>query len=545
MTEAAQPIANTAKIVSSDDSSEKNSVVQNSDLQHSVLKSSNFQNIESEEKDSQPIFKTDSEAVFENQKVESSTTDTSNLTNTLNPTAAKFRNPISSFSTLRNFKTNRNVEEKLDQLNQSLFQLGQREVFGRVTRVLGTVVQASVPGVCVGELCELFHRDGSRPSRSAEVVALDGDHAILTPLGDVQGISTSTLVRPTGRVHQLQVSDALLGRVLDGLGKPIDGLGPVEGGDFYSVLNAAPNPMQRSFIDAPLPLGVKVIDTMLTCGIGQRLGIFAAAGVGKSTLLAMLARYADVDVTVIGLVGERGREVREFLRELGPDALKRAVVVVATSDRSPTERVKSAQVATTIAEYFRDKGQKVLLLMDSVTRYARAQREIGLAAGEPPTRRGFPPSVFAELPKLLERSGCGSTGSITALYTVLVEGDDMSEPVADEVRSILDGHIVLSRKLAGANHYPAVDILQSASRVMPAVVDAKHLKAAARYRELLASYQDVELLVKIGEYQAGSDPIADEAIKKMQAMQQLVRQNFEDHIGFEDSVNQLKRLVGD
>jgi len=294
--------------------------------------------------------------------------------------------------------------------------------------------------------------------------------------------------------------------VLDGLGRPLDTetRGPLVADKFYPVFQEAPDPLKRRIISQPLELGVRAIDATLTCGEGQRMGIFAAAGGGKSTLMGMLVKGAAVDVTVIALIGERGREVREFIEhELGEDGRRKSVVVCATSDKSSMERSKAAYVATAIAEYFRDQGKKVLFLMDSVTRFARAQREIGLAAGEPPTRRGYPPSVFATLPKLMERAGMNEVGSITALYTVLVEGDDMTEPIADETRSILDGHIVLSRKLGAANHFPAIDVLASASRVQNAVVTAEHRAAAGRLRELMAKYAEVELLVKIGEYKRG------------------------------------------
>jgi len=307
----------------------------------------------------------------------------------------------------------------------------------------------------------------------------------------------------------------------------------------------APDPLKRRLIDSPLPLGVRALDGLLTCGEGQRMGIFAAAGGGKSTLMGMLVKGAAVDVTVVALIGERGREVREFLeRELGEEGMARAVIVCATSDKSAMERARAAFVATAIAEYFRDQGQKVLLLMDSVTRFARAQREIGLAAGEPPTRRGFPPSVFATLPRLMERAGTNEKGSITALYTVLVEGDDMTEPVADETRSILDGHIILSRKLGAANHYPAIDVLASASRVMNALISPQHKQAAGTVRELMAKYQDIELLLKVGEYKKGSDRVADVAIEKHEAIRTFLRQGTDEHVHWHDTLKQLQALAG-
>jgi type III secretion protein N (ATPase) len=313
---------------------------------------------------------------------------------------------------------------------------------------------------------------------------------------------------------------------------------------FYPVFADAPDPMTRRIIKDPMPLGVRVIDSLLTCGEGQRMGIFAAAGGGKSTLLGMLVKGADVDVTVVALIGERGREVREFIEhELGEQGRKRAVIVCATSDKSSMERAKAAYVATAIAEYFRDQGKKVLFLMDSVTRFARAQREIGLAAGEPPTRRGYPPSVFANLPKLMERVGMNDKGSITALYTVLVEGDDMTEPIADETRSILDGHIILSRALASANHYPAIDVLASASRVQNNVVAPEHRAAAGRMRQLMAKYAEVELLVKIGEYKRGSDAVADEAIEKIDAIRTFLKQRTDDRSDFNAAIVTMCKLV--
>ena len=310
------------------------------------------------------------------------------------------------------------------------------------------------------------------------------------------------------------------------------------------MLADPPDPMRRKVIDTPLPMGVRVLDGLLTCGEGQRMGIFAAAGGGKSTLLSMLIRNSAADIKVLALIGERGREVREFIEhDIGEEGLKQSVIVVATSERPAMERLKAAYVATAIAEYFRDRGLKVLLMMDSVTRFARAQREIGLAAGEPPTRRGFPPSVFAALPQLMERAGRSDTGSITALYTVLVEGDDMTEPVADETRSILDGHIILSRQLAQANHYPAVDVLASVSRVMNNIVDEDHLRVAGRIRELLAKYREIELLIKIGEYKQGSDPVADEANRKIDTINGTLTQGLLETSSLDETVQQMRQVV--
>lgn len=415
---------------------------------------------------------------------------------------------------------------------------------GRVLQATGTIIKASVEDVKIGELCMLT--TPGAPSLMAEVVGIVGNAALLTPIGDISGVATNTRVAPLGKVLQVPVGAALLGRVLDGLGNPLDSRskGPLVPQMYYPVTADPPDPLQRRIIDKPISLGLRVFDGILTCGEGQRLGIFGAAGVGKSMLLAGLAKNARADINVLALVGERGREVREFIRnDLGPEGLARSVVVVATSDRSSMERLKAAYTATAIAEYFRDQGKKVLLMLDSVTRFARAQREIGLAAGEPPTRRGFPPSVFSTLPKLLERAGNSDKGSITALYTVLVEGDDMTEPVADETRSILDGHIILSRKLAGANHYPAVDVLKSVSRVMNAVVTEEHSTHAARLRELLSKYEEIELLVRIGEYEKGSDPASDEAIEKIDTIKAFLKQAPFEKTTFEQTLAQLEGIA--
>ena len=417
---------------------------------------------------------------------------------------------------------------------------------GRVIQVVGTIIKAVVPAVKVGEVC-ILRNPGEDFEMKAEVVGFSRDAALLTPLGDMYGISAYTEVTPTGRAHMVPVGDGLLGRVLDGLGRPLDAdtAGPLQADRFYPVFADAPDPMRRRIIRDPMPLGVRAIDGLLTCGEGQRMGIFAAAGGGKSTLLGMLVKGAAADVIVIALIGERGREVREFIEnELGEEGCRRSVIVCATSDKSSMERAKAAYVATAIAEYFRDQGRKVLFLMDSVTRFARAQREIGLAAGEPPTRRGFPPSVFATLPKLMERVGMNDRGSITALYTVLVEGDDMTEPIADETRSILDGHIILSRNLAAANHYPAIDILASTSRVQNAVVSREHRAAAGRLRELMAKYAEVELLVKIGEYKRGGDATTDEAIDKIEVIREFLKQRTDDRSPFDSAQSGLSRLTG-
>ena len=340
------------------------------------------------------------------------------------------------------------------------------------------------------------------------------------------------------------VGEDLLGRVLNGLGDPIDGGPPLKPRTHYPVYADPPNPMLRKIIDKPISLGLRVLDGGLTCGEGQRMGIFAAAGGGKSTLLSSIIKGCSADVCVLALIGERGREVREFIEnDLGPEGRKKAVLVVSTSDRSSMERLKAAYTATAVAEYFRDQHKSVLLMMDSVTRFGRAQREIGLAAGEPPTRRGFPPSVFSTLPKLMERAGNSDKGSITALYTVLVEGDDMTEPIADETRSILDGHIILSRKLAAANHYPAIDVQASVSRVMNAIVTKEHKKAAQALRKVLAKFAEVELLVQIGEYKKGSDKEADDALARINAVNAFLRQGLDEKSTFEETLQALYKVV--
>ena len=419
------------------------------------------------------------------------------------------------------------------------------EVKGRVIQVIGTIIKASVPGVKIGEIC-ILRNPWENYEVQSEVVGFTKDAVLLTALGAMIGISAQTEVIPTRHVHMVPVGESLLGRVVDGLGRPIDAdkKGPIRPTAYYPVYADPPSPLERKIISKPISLGIRALDGMLTCGEGQRMGIFAAAGGGKSTLLASIIRNTEAEVSVLALIGERGREVREFIeKDLGEEGLKRAVVVCATSDRSSMERLKAAYVATSIAEYFRDQGKKVLLMMDSVTRFGRAQREIGLAAGEPPTRRGFPPSVFSELPKLMERAGNSSKGSITALYTVLVEGDDMTEPIADETRSILDGHIILSRKLASMNHYPAIDILASISRCQSAIIPKDHKQAAAKLREILAKYQEVELLLKIGEYQKGADRATDEAIAKIDRVNAFLCQGLAERPEYTDTVQKLIQSV--
>ncbi|MGI9286946.1 MAG: FliI/YscN family ATPase [Pseudomonadales bacterium] len=385
------------------------------------------------------------------------------------------------------------------------------QAIGRVVQACGTVIKVTGLPVRVGELCSLYDPQ-SDWQLSAEVVGLAGDCALLTPLGSLQGISNATRVISAGRCQEVVVGVALLGRVIDGNGHALDSGGPPQCEHRIPLYADPPNPMQRAAIKQPLATGVRAIDSMLACGEGQRMGIFAAAGGGKSILLSMLARGSEADVNVIALIGERGREVQEFVRDNLQDSLHKTVLVVATSDRPALERARATYVATAIAEYFRDQGQRVQLLVDSVTRFARALRDVGLAAGEPPTRRGFPPSVFSVLPQLFERAGNNDLGSISAFYTVLMEDEDSADPIAEEVRSLLDGHIYLSRQLAAENHYPAIDVLASASRLMDKLVTDEHEAAAARARQLLAKHKDIELLVQLGEYKAGHDADGDAAL---------------------------------
>jgi len=430
-------------------------------------------------------------------------------------------------------------------LNQGLDDFRPLTMRGRVNRAVGLLINASGVHAKLGEICEL-RTPGEKPML-AEVVGFSKQIAVLTPLGSAAGISPATEVVPSGRSHRFAIGEGLLGRVLNGLGSPLDGLGDIVTERWIETHGEPINPLLRRLIDEPLPTGIRAIDSMLTVGVGQRIGVFAPSGVGKTTLLGMIARGAECEVNVLALVGERGREVREFIEHgLSAQARARSVIVVSTSDRPAMERVKSALVATAIAEYFRDRGRKVLLLVDSLTRFARAQREVGLASGEPPTRRSFPPSTFSVLPQLLERAGqgkTGSSGSITAFYTVLVEGDEESDPIAEEVRSIVDGHIVLSRKLASAGQYPPIDILGSLSRVMSLVTDEQHRGAASRVRALLAKYQEIELLVQIGEYREGSDPMSDAALRAREALREFFSQRPDAFADFRQTVDALDSLA--
>jgi ATP synthase in type III secretion protein N len=435
-----------------------------------------------------------------------------------------------------------NGDKSIDLLLGGLEELQLTTVNGRITEVVGMLIKAIVPEVKIGEIC-LVKREGE--PLITQVVGFTRDEVFLSPLGEMSGIGPSSEVIPTHLPLNIKIGPQILGRVLNGLGEPLDVAtkGPLELTETYPVINAPPDPMKRQRITEPISVGIRSIDAVLTTGFGQRVGIFAAAGGGKSTLLGMIARNAVADVNVISLIGERGREVRDFVeRDLGPEGLKRSVLIVSTSDQASQLRLNAAYVGTAIAEYFRDQGKSVIFMMDSVTRYARALREIGLAAGEPPARAGYTPSVFSMLPKLLERTGNSDKGSITAFYTILVAGDDMNEPVADEVRSILDGHIILSAELARQFHYPAIDVLSSASRVMPSIVPKEHMQLAGKIREVLANYKKNELLIKIGEYKRGADKAGDYAIDHIDKVLKFLKQGVDEKCTFAESLQLLRGL---
>jgi flagellum-specific ATP synthase len=413
-------------------------------------------------------------------------------------------------------------------------------VNGKVADVIGIVIESRGPDVQMGEICEVRIRNRKTEPLLCEVVGFRGERVLLMPLGDVQKIGPGSDVLSTGRTLGVRVGPELLGRVLDGMGEPLDEKGPVIGTDYYPLHSPPPHPLKRKMIESPLPVGIRAIDGLLTLGQGQRIGIFSGAGVGKSTLLGMMARNTEADVNVIALVGERGREVQDFLRkDLKEEGMKRSVVVVATSDQPPLVRLRAAMTATAISEYFRDQNKRVLLMMDSITRVARAQRDVGLAIGEPPATRGYTPSIFEFLPKLLERAGAGERGSITGIYTVLVEGDDMNEPIADTVRGILDGHIVLSRDLAVRNHFPAIDMLQSVSRVMRDVVSNEQMNVAGRLREIISVSKEAEELLSLGAYRKGNNPRLDFALEKTQYINDFLRQTIDEYSSFEETTERL------
>jgi flagellum-specific ATP synthase len=425
---------------------------------------------------------------------------------------------------------------------QSIADAPRFVTLGRVSRVVGQVIEATGLPVALGEICRIESSDAER--LTALVVGFHERGVLLVPLRELDGIQPGATVRPLHRSLDAPVGDALVGRVIDGLGRPIDGKGPLRTMRRQTLHGHPPRPLDRARITSPLPTGVRALDSLVTLGRGQRIGIMAGSGVGKSVLLGMIARHTSADVNVIALLGERGREVREFIeRDLGPEGLARSVVVVATSDQSAVTRAAGAGVATTIAEYFRDQGRDVLLMVDSITRVAMAWRETGLAVGEPPTTKGYPPSVFAHLPRLLERAGTGAKGSITGLYTVLVEGDDFNEPIADATRSILDGHIVLSRRLAEAKHFPAIDVLESVSRVRDSVISHQHLEAANGVLRAEAAYRSHEDLIAVGAYRPGADRAVDAAIALRPEMLSHLVQRPEDRTSFEDSAARLKAIA--
>ena len=413
--------------------------------------------------------------------------------------------------------------------------------YGKVTKVVGLTIESIGPTCKLGDLCEIRSRDGKEQVR-AEVVGFKDNKVLLMPFDVVDGIGLGATVKNTGEVLKVPVGENLLGKVLDGIGRPMDD-SEIKCDNAYPIDAPPPDPLKRKLISEVLPLGVKAVDGLLTIGKGQRIGIFAGSGVGKSTLLGMFARNTKADINVIALIGERGREVGEFIeRDLGEEGLARSVLVIATSDKPALIRNKAAKTATAIAEYFRDQGKDVLLMMDSLTRFSMAQREIGLASGEPPVTRGYPPSVYAELPKLLERAGNTYQGSITGLYTVLVDGDDFNEPITDTARGILDGHIILSRKLGHKNHYPAIDILQSISRCMSSIADKEHKEVAGKLKNVLATYNDAEDLINIGAYKSGSNPDIDYAISKIGKVNEYLMQDVDTKFLLDDELVMLKEI---
>jgi len=435
------------------------------------------------------------------------------------------------------------LEINLDKYKNALENSEFISMYGRISKVVGLTIEAEGPQVSIGDICEIHATKASKPLK-AEVVGFRDNKVLLMPLGDMNGIGPGNLIISTEKALTVGVGKCLLGRVLNGIGEPIDGKRPLVPEKYYPIHRQPPEPMKRKRINEHLHLGVKAIDGLLTVGKGQRIGIFAGSGVGKSTLIGMIARNTKADVNVIALIGERGRELREFLeKDLKEDGLSRSVVVVATSDQPALIRLKGALTATAIAEYFRDEGKDVLLLMDSLTRFAMAQREIGLAIGEPPVSRGYTPSVFGVMPKLLERSGNSDKGSITGMYTVLVDGDDMTEPVTDTARGILDGHIVLSRSLANRNHFPAIDVLSSISRVMPDIVSPEHKKTAGEIKKALAIYKDAEDLINIGAYVKGSNEKIDYAISVIDNINNFLIQDTNENFSFEETLELLKNVL--
>lgn len=431
---------------------------------------------------------------------------------------------------------------KVSRINKKISNRCYYLKYGKVTQVVGLIIKVEGLNVFIGEVCQI-EINKSKKNVMAEVVGFVNKTVLLMPLDELDGIGPGCLVKPTGSALEIEINNQLLGKTLDGLGRVITDDEPLTNGKKFSVIRESPDPFKRRKINTVMSTGVKAIDGILTVGEGQRLGIFAGSGVGKSTLLGMIARYCEADVIVIGLIGERGREVTEFIEnDLGPEGYKKSVIVCATSDQPPLVRLKGAFVATAIAEYYRDQGKKVVLMMDSVTRFAMAQREIGLATGEPPTSKGYTPSVFTMLPKLLERSGMSEKGSITAFYTVLVEGDDMNEPIADAVRGILDGHVVLSRKIAAENHYPAIDIQQSLSRLMKSIVTPEQYNQAGLLKENLATYSEAKDLIDIGAYKIGTNPKVDKAIELNSEIKSFLKQKVDEPSTFLETTESLNQV---
>lgn len=431
-----------------------------------------------------------------------------------------------------------NFQKYQKALNQSYY-----KKMGKVQNVVGLTIESAGPDSRLEDICYIYPEGTNESGIMSEVVGFKDGKTLLMPYEDTGGIGIGSMVENSGYSLKVPVGEFLLGRTLDGLGRPTDGFVLPDNCPVYPVEAPPPDPMSRAIINEVLPLGVKAVDGLITLGKGQRIGIFAGSGVGKSTLLGMFARNTKADINVIALIGERGREVREFIeRDLGAEGMRRSVVVVSTSDRPALERKKAAKTATAIAEYFRDQGKDVLLMMDSLTRFSMAQREIGLASGEPPVTRGYPPSVYSEMPRLLERAGCSESGSITGLYTVLVDGDDFNEPITDTARSILDGHVVLSRKLGHKNHYPAIDILQSISRCMSQIAEKEHKAAAGKLKNVLATYNDAEDLINIGAYKKGSNPAIDYAIEKVDATNAFLMQEVDEKFTFEETIKMLEEL---
>ncbi|MEA1885145.1 MAG: flagellar protein export ATPase FliI [Thermotogota bacterium] len=430
--------------------------------------------------------------------------------------------------------------QKLEYLHDLFSEHDFLHLNGSVKKIIGLTIESAGPEVFLGECCKINTIDGK--TVLSEVVGFKDNHIILMPLDEFSGISLGCEVHGTKRTLSIGIDEDILGRVLDGLGRPIDGKS-IFVKNHTSLNNKPPNPMVRNRIKEVLPVGIRAIDGFTTLGKGQRIGIFAGSGVGKSTLLGMIARNAKADINVIGLIGERGREVREFIeRDLGEEGLKRSVVLVSTSDQPALMRVKALQAATSVAEFFRDRGYNVMLMVDSLTRWAMAQRDVGLAIGEPPTTRGYPPSVFAGLPGVLERAGNSEKGSITGIYTVLVEGDDFNEPISDTVRGVVDGHIILSRSLAESNHYPAVDVLASISRLMSEIVEKEHISASRKLKDLMAVYNDAKDLIDIGAYKAGSDPKIDKAIELIDDIGDFLKQEVEEKTDFNKMVERMKNI---